>query len=101
MSQLRCFIEKAQANAKIHIVVCEHRDFNQQWVSINWINWVCVTCDHYEKRWAYEWEFEWLVIVVVIGLRCFCYYGVGAVTIYACTQMVFAKIPGTCKTLKP
>jgi hypothetical protein len=24
----------------------------------------------------------------------FCYYGIGAITIYAYTQMVFAKIPG-------
>ena len=32
---------------------------------------MCVTCDHYEKRWAYEYDFIWPVIVVVIGLRCF------------------------------
>jgi len=58
---------------------------------------VWVICDHYEKRLAYENDFIWPVIVVVIGLRCFWYYGIGASTIYAYTQMSFAKIPGTCK----
>jgi hypothetical protein len=97
MSQLRCFIEKAYANANIHIVVCENEDFNQYWVVINWINWVWVTCDHYEKRWAYKLDFIWPVIVDVIGFKWFCYYGIGAIPIYAYTQMVFAKIPCTCK----
>jgi hypothetical protein len=58
---------------------------------------VCATCDHYKKRWAYEYDFIWPVIVVVIGLRCFCWYGIGAITIYAYTQMVFSEIPSTCK----
>ena len=71
MSQLRCFIEKAQANTNIHIVVCDNGDFDKWWVIINLINWVCVTCDYYEKRRAYEYDFIWPVIVVDIGLRFF------------------------------
>jgi hypothetical protein len=29
--------------------------------------------------------------------KMFCYYGIGAITIYAYTQMVFDETPGTCK----
>jgi hypothetical protein len=29
--------------------------------------------------------------------KMFCYDGIGAITIYAYTQMVFAETPGTCK----
>jgi hypothetical protein len=58
---------------------------------------VWVTCGHYEKRWAYEYDFIWPVIVVVVGLKWIFYHGIEAVIIYAYTQMFFAKIPGTCK----
>ena len=49
------------------------------------------------ERCAYEYDFIWPVIAAVVGLRCFCYYGIGAITIYTYTQMFFAKIPGTGK----
>ncbi len=31
------------------------------------------------------------------SFKMFCYDGIGATTIYAITQMVFAETPGTCK----
>jgi hypothetical protein len=34
-----------------------------------------ITCDHDDKKGANEKDFTWSAIVVPIGLRCFCYYG--------------------------
>ncbi len=56
---------------------------------------MCVTCDHYGKIEP--------MISNMAGYRCcyrfkmFCYDGIGAIMIYAYTQMVFAETPGTCK----
>jgi hypothetical protein len=36
-------------------------------------------------------------MIDVIGLRCFCYHGIGAITIYAYTRMFFSKYPGKSK----